>query len=325
MATSVTKLSRLSRNKTSGNVIIFVLTCIGGILFVGAIGAGVSSNTDKFAFLGGFGVSVLISYFVNKKMRQPFFIETSRYLEELVNRRFDVQQAAVRAIMIEPLQTIFTLKAALKEVDDLNSEMEGIYSLTSEEISMNSSPIHNSRIQRELKEIIKSLDEAKKEIRKKRANIIFLAEIRQRILTTINIQLSRPRNEIEYDYLFFKVQKHIQDQIVDDYLFQQIIDHILSQGEVGGSLDHNKRGSLILTVERPYKGSVVEGISWENSQKYDKHCVICRYIIEPDEDIVECPSCQNSFHRNHLLEWLKVFNQCPMCHQRLTLFSNPTS
>jgi hypothetical protein len=323
MASSVTKLSRLSRNKTTGNVIILISLFIGVTFFLNAIGI-VSSNIDKYTLLGGFFLSIFFSYFSNRKLRQPFFLETSRYLEELINRRYDVQQAAVQIELIEPLQKISSIEGALRQIDELYSSIEEILNLTYNEISVISPSTRNYNIEKESREIKKLVEETLKETRRKRKNIEFLANIRQIMLNSINYQFSRPRNEIEYDYLLYKVHKHMQNQITDDYLLKQILEHILSQGEIIGNLNQNNSGDLILTVKRSYEGESISDISWNDGKKCEKNCVICRYPIKSQENSVECPSCHNSFHRNHLLEWLKVFNQCPLCHQRLTLFSNPS-
>ncbi|MFX0122798.1 MAG: RING finger protein [Candidatus Hodarchaeota archaeon] len=323
MALGVTKLSRLSRNKTTGNVIILILLFIGITFFLNVIGI-VASNIDKYTLLGGFFLSMILSYLTDRKLRRPYFLETSRYLEELINRRYDMLQAAVQIELIEPLQKIASIEGALRQVDELCFNIEEILILTSDEISKNSPSIRNNNIEKELHGIKKLAEETLKNSRNKRKKIEFLANIRQIMLNSINYQLSRPLNEIEYDYLLYKVHKHMKTQIPDDYLLKQILEHILSQGEVIGDLNLNDGGNLILTVERSYEGESITDHSWDKGKKYEKSCVICRYPIESFEDSVECPSCHNSFHRNHLLEWLKVFNQCPLCHQRLTLFSNPS-
>ncbi|MHA1941683.1 MAG: RING finger domain-containing protein [Candidatus Hodarchaeales archaeon] len=57
---------------------------------------------------------------------------------------------------------------------------------------------------------------------------------------------------------------------------------------------------------------------WGNSSTTIEYCVICRQSIVTYEDEISCPKCQNTFHRSHLLEWLKVFNQCPMCQEKIS-------
>ncbi|MFX1282203.1 MAG: RING finger protein [Promethearchaeota archaeon] len=324
MAINAAKLSRLSRNKTTGNLVILIVIFVGITFILSTLGTGLLSNVNKFAILAGFILSIFFSYIANRKLRQPFFIEISRYQEELVNRRFTVQHTIAQIELVEPLQTISTAKTILMQLNDVYIEMEEILNLTKKEISIGSPLINNPYIQKELKDIIKLLDQFLKEIRKKRENVVFLTNVRQIILKTINTQISRPRNEIESDYLMFKVRKHYQDRIIDYHLLQRILEHIMSQGEIVGRLEHNMVGELILAVEDCYEDETISKFPLDVSKQSEKYCVICRSSIESDTDNVVCPICQNTFHRNHLLEWLKVFNQCPICHERLTLFSNPS-
>ncbi|MFW9902862.1 MAG: RING finger protein [Candidatus Thorarchaeota archaeon] len=322
MVSSVTKLSRLSRNKTTGNIIILVLIFIGVTFFLNAIGI-FTSAIDKYSVIIGFILSIILSYLTDRKLRQPFFLETSRYLEELINRRYEVQQIAIQVELIEPLQKIVSTNQILEQIDSLWLNLEEILNQTTSENALNTPSIRNHNIQKELLEIIKLTEETLQETERKRKNIEFLAAIRQIMLSTISDQISRPLNEIEFDYLLYKVHKQIQNPITDDYLLKQVFDHILSQGEIVGRLAQNNDGNLILTVKKSYKCSPISKISWDKELRSEKNCVICRHPIKTQENSVNCPSCNNFFHRNHLLEWLKVFNQCPICHQRLTLFSNP--
>lgn len=323
MVSSVTKLPRLSRNKTTGNVIILVLIFIGVTFFLNVIGI-FSSTIDKYSLLIGFILSIFLSYLTDRKLRQPFFVETSRYLEELINRRYDVQQIAIQIELIRPLQKIVSIKGVLEQIDSLLLNLEEILNQTTSETSLNTPSIRNHNIKKELREIRKLTEEALQEVKRKRKNIEFLATIREIMLNSISEQISRPLNEIEFDYILYKVHKQMENHITDDYLLKQVFNHILSQGEIIGRLNKNNNGDLILTVERSYVGTPISNISWETELRSEANCVICRHPIKSQEKSVNCPSCKTFFHRNHLLEWLKVFNQCPICHQRLTLFSNPT-
>ena len=318
MVSSVTKLSRLSRNKTTGNVIILILISIGSIFFLNVLGI-FTPTIDRYPLFTGIILIIFSTYLTDRKLRQPFFIETSRFLEELINRRYDVQQATIQIEMIESLQKISSMKETLEQIDDLCLNLVEILNQTEKEISIKSPSIRNHNIQKELREIKELVEETLQEAKRKRKNIEFLARIRQLMLNTISDQITRPLNEIEFDYLLYKMHK--QSQINDNFLLRQVLGHILSQGEIIGKLNQNRAGNMILTVERPYKGEPINNITWDI--RNEKNCVICRHPIASQTNSVECPSCNNSFHRNHLLEWLKVFNQCPMCHERLTLFSNP--
>ncbi|MHA1983603.1 MAG: hypothetical protein ACW967_04545 [Candidatus Hodarchaeales archaeon] len=57
----------------------------------------------------------------------------------------------------------------------------------------------------------------------------------------------------------------------------------------------------------------------ETDQEVQYSCQIRKtdeYI--PDEEEVWCPTCINSFHKNHLLEWIKIQGNCPVCQEKLS-------
>jgi hypothetical protein len=272
--------------------------------------------------IGAGGFALLFSYLINKHLRKPFFIAFTNYLGELSDRRLDTQQIVVKIDLIEPLQTLSGLKPVLSQVDKLQGDIKKILNQTSHEISLKSSPIRSTRVQKELKLIERLAEESLEEVEKKRNNLIFLARTRKYILNTINEYTSRPRNEIETDYLLFKLRKHLKDQIIDDILLNRIIRHALNGGEIKGRLERNEDGEIILLVDNSLGNVNIHSISWDESVRSEEYCVICRHVVQESEVRIICPFCENVFHRGHLLEWLKVFNQCPMCHNRITLFSN---
>ena len=46
-------------------------------------------------------------------------------------------------------------------------------------------------------------------------------------------------------------------------------------------------------------------------------CMVCHLAFNKDDDIVWCPYCGNSAHRNHLLEWIQLRHHCPVCNEFL--------
>ncbi|MFW9917646.1 MAG: RING finger protein [Candidatus Thorarchaeota archaeon] len=46
-------------------------------------------------------------------------------------------------------------------------------------------------------------------------------------------------------------------------------------------------------------------------------CKICRKEIQTD--LFQCPACSSSFHEDHLAEWVKVNQSCPVCRVSLQL------
>lgn len=320
MTTTVVKLSRLSRNKNIGNILLIItLTLL--VSFSFSIFR-LTTSTDTIFTLTGVVFCIISFYILNKYLRSPYFTAFSKYLGELHDRHFETQQATIKLELIEPFQTLREFNHALNQVDELHQEVKQILDQTIEEISIKSSPTRSPQVQKELKLIKKFAFESLTEMEKKRENIIFLAKTRKILFEAITKQIKRPRNEIETDYLQFKLQKHIKDRLIDDYLVDQIINHALDRGEIHGSLERNEDGEMILTLNRSITYEVINNLIQDKRENPKEYCVICRHAIKPAEIRVICPTCENSFHKVHLLEWLKVFNQCPMCRSRITLFSN---
>ncbi|MBS7279343.1 MAG: hypothetical protein KIH09_05850, partial [Candidatus Freyarchaeota archaeon] len=46
-------------------------------------------------------------------------------------------------------------------------------------------------------------------------------------------------------------------------------------------------------------------------------CVLCKSHIAPKEACF-CPHCNSPFHRDHLLEWIKIWATCPHCGTKLS-------
>ncbi|MFW9925067.1 MAG: RING finger domain-containing protein [Candidatus Thorarchaeota archaeon] len=42
-------------------------------------------------------------------------------------------------------------------------------------------------------------------------------------------------------------------------------------------------------------------------------CAICKIKLDTLEEYYQCPYCQSRFHADHLREWLKIKNECPVC------------
>jgi hypothetical protein len=263
---------------------------------------------------------------VNRQLRQPFFLEYSRYFNELGERRLKIQKTAVLVDLIEPLQTLSTVKTVLIQLDELHSEMKNLAQVTSSELSLKSSTVRTTQIKNALQSILKFSESAIEQIEKKRENMIYLTKIRKIIFDSVVQRLFRPKNKIETDFLRYKVEKLLKDkqQAVEDGLIQQIVNHALDQGEIIGRLEQDINGEKLLSVEKLVGGNeklfnVNNRIS---SKQLEVQCVICRHKIRRSESTADCSNCGNSFHRTHLLEWLKVFGHCPICHQRISLLSN---
>jgi len=59
-----------------------------------------------------------------------------------------------------------------------------------------------------------------------------------------------------------------------------------------------------------------EDTSHEETQT--SNCMVCDLSLHPSDPVAHCPHCGNAAHKEHLLEWLHVKRQCPICGQHLT-------
>jgi hypothetical protein len=48
-------------------------------------------------------------------------------------------------------------------------------------------------------------------------------------------------------------------------------------------------------------------------------CMVCKLKLNEKNDVVQCPICESLYHKNHLMEWIKVKKTCPVCSQELLI------
>jgi hypothetical protein len=46
-------------------------------------------------------------------------------------------------------------------------------------------------------------------------------------------------------------------------------------------------------------------------------CIVCKLVIEKEQEIVICPYCAGRAHRDHILEYVKIKGRCPSCRNAL--------
>lgn len=49
----------------------------------------------------------------------------------------------------------------------------------------------------------------------------------------------------------------------------------------------------------------------------DYLCMVCKLPFRKNQEILICPFCQSYFHKQHLLEWLQIADDCPVCNKLL--------
>lgn len=48
-----------------------------------------------------------------------------------------------------------------------------------------------------------------------------------------------------------------------------------------------------------------------------ERCIVCNLTIGKEDEITRCPYCSGIAHRDHMLEYIKVKGQCPICGKEL--------
>ena len=54
-----------------------------------------------------------------------------------------------------------------------------------------------------------------------------------------------------------------------------------------------------------------------NCGKKAPYCEVCKNIIVEGEKVVQTKPCNHIFHKNHILEWIKVKGTCPICKEQI--------
>ncbi len=314
MKSNVNRFTRLSREKTTGNVILISAVFVGVLLF---IRTGFITAKDQLMFFAVSASIIALSVFVHKSLRKPFFSEVSRYISSLHDQRIDIQQIFVSIDLIESFQLLSNVETVISQIQGYYDTVSDLLKQANREIALRKHPFQSSEVQKLLRININSAQEVLLAIEKKQHNIILLARTRSQIFQTINNRITRPQNEIELDYLNYRAQKDQPELLIDSTLISDILHHALENGELVGRVKKDRLGEEIL-VMRESKVQISDSlISWQDTNTTTEYCVICRQSIQSSGEKVICPECNNAFHRTHLLEWLKVFNQCPMCHHKI--------
>ncbi len=67
-------------------------------------------------------------------------------------------------------------------------------------------------------------------------------------------------------------------------------------------------------------GHVIESANepCKNCKELPTKCSICQGLIKHGETVMECPTCTNLAHKEHMEQWLKIKEECPICKTRVT-------
>ncbi|MCK4895272.1 MAG: E3 ubiquitin protein ligase [Candidatus Heimdallarchaeota archaeon] len=101
---------------------------------------------------------------------------------------------------------------------------------------------------------------------------------------------------------------------------------LIAHGYYQGSLTQSTFERL-MRIKLPSKkthclkcGHVIESANepCKNCKELPTKCSICQGLIKHSENVMECPSCTNVAHKEHMEQWLKIKEECPICKTRIT-------
>ncbi|HUT80744.1 MAG TPA: hypothetical protein VMZ29_06020 [Candidatus Bathyarchaeia archaeon] len=46
-------------------------------------------------------------------------------------------------------------------------------------------------------------------------------------------------------------------------------------------------------------------------------CMVCKLFLTPKDSILQCPTCESLYHKDHLLTWITSKQRCPVCSKEL--------
>ncbi|MGC9779534.1 MAG: hypothetical protein HZR80_09865 [Candidatus Heimdallarchaeota archaeon] len=49
----------------------------------------------------------------------------------------------------------------------------------------------------------------------------------------------------------------------------------------------------------------------------DDFCMVCKLSFKRKKEILQCPVCESLYHKDHLLDWIRSHQNCPVCSQKL--------
>ncbi|MHA1866943.1 MAG: hypothetical protein ACTSVB_05285 [Candidatus Heimdallarchaeaceae archaeon] len=106
----------------------------------------------------------------------------------------------------------------------------------------------------------------------------------------------------------------------------KIICQLLAHGYYKGTISEKvfiKKGKLILPAGKLkcyYCGHTIEDshLPCPNCSKSQPLCIICNGLIKKGQDLLECPNCENVGHKEHMLKWISIKEECPICKTQIS-------
>ena len=106
----------------------------------------------------------------------------------------------------------------------------------------------------------------------------------------------------------------------------KMISQLTAYGYYKGTLTTSvfeRVGRLILPSKKMHClncGHVITSIHdpCSNCDLHPQKCTICQGLIKRGDNVLECPTCNNLAHKEHMLQWLKIKEECPICKTKST-------
>ena len=106
----------------------------------------------------------------------------------------------------------------------------------------------------------------------------------------------------------------------------KLLCQLISHGYYRGILTtayFEKLSKLVLPVGKNYClncGHVIKTFTdiCPNCKQLHPKCIVCRGLIKKEETVIECPNCNNVAHEDHMEQWMKIKQECPICKTKVS-------
>lgn len=166
-------------------------------------------------------------------------------------------------------------------------------------------------------------------------------EMRGNSLNVLSYQKFLPNRELEdlgenYIRIVNEIEKSRRKRIrlntISDILELYVHDifrimcQLLAHGYYKGILTSTyfeRRGKLVLPSLKMHClncGHLIKSAyePCSNCEEIPSKCSVCQGLIKRGENILECPNCSNVAHDNHMEQWMKIKNECPICKTKIS-------
>ena len=107
----------------------------------------------------------------------------------------------------------------------------------------------------------------------------------------------------------------------------RIITQLAAHGYYRGiitSTYFEKSGQLILPSRKMHClscGNLIKSAyePCSNCNQIPQRCIVCQGLIKHGDSVLECPQCSNLAHTDHMIQWLKIKEECPICKSKVTM------